>query len=101
MLHNVRRVENNLERFQSRIQTMQSTSRPSGSSGSGASQSATMAANVNQMLVPIRNRINKLNEDITQLMSRIRATLTPNSQANPSAASSTSGISSVLRPIAG
>ena len=72
MLNYVRRVRVNLERLQNRFQSVQAVA----TSGQNAPPSATAIPGAS-FFNPIRDRINRLTEEIGALVTRIRSTFTP------------------------
>ena len=72
MLNYVRRVRVNLERLQNRLQSVQAVA----TSGQNAPPSATAIPGA-AFFNPIRDRINRLTEEIGALVTRIRSTFTP------------------------
>lgn len=77
MLNYVRRVRVNLERLQNRLQSVQAVA-TSGQSSPGSAGSAS-AVPGGAFLNTIRDRINRMTEEIGALVTRIRGSFTPGS----------------------
>lgn len=85
MLNYVRRVRVNLERLQNRLQSVQAiatvqNNQPAGAAAPGGASAVPGAAFFNT----IRDRINRITEEIGALVSRIRGSFTPIGGPTPS-----------------
>lgn len=77
MLNYVRRVRVNLERLQNRLQSVQAVATSGQNAPPGSSSGSTSSIPGAAFLNTIRDRINRMTEEIGALVTRIRGSFTP------------------------